>query len=209
MSWREMNWFVLRIDWTHDNDEEDMGINRISKIPSEDKVLALLAMRLDENLYTAFVPKKAYPHIKKGKLINVELKTLFPGYVFIATPKDERFVLMNTKKTLERINGVHFFLSYKDGFFDGVHQKSEFVMREYERNNLARLMNDEFIVDYSKGYIEGDRVRIASGPFEGCEGLIKKVNRRKMTAIVSMENLFGGGRADMTIMLEIVEKANL
>ena len=47
-------------------------------------------------------------------------------------------------------------------------------------------MNNDYVIDFSVGCIESDKVKITSGPFKRCEGNVKKVNRRRMTAMIDL-----------------------
>ena len=77
-------------------------------------------------------------------------------------------------------------------------------MLENERIALEQIMGDEYVIDMSCGYMEGDRVKIIEGAFVGCEGQIKKLDKRKMTAVIDVEMFCN--RVNMTVMLEIVTK---
>jgi len=66
-------------------------------------------------------------------------------------------------------------------------------------------MNTEFCIDASKGFIEGDRVKIVSGALMGMESKIIKVNKRKCSAVIEID-MFGVTQR-MTLMLEVLEKS--
>jgi transcriptional antiterminator NusG len=59
-------------------------------------------------------------------------------------------------------------------------------------------------VEMSIGIIVNDKVRITSGPLVGMEGLIKRINRHKRVANLSLEMF--GGVTDFQVGLEIIEK---
>lgn len=208
-----MNWYVLRVDINRCNKNDSDDSNKKptkDEISNEEKVLEILKERLNrdssrQGLYKLFIPKKKYPHTKGGKLLGVEEKICFPGYVFIETEKDSDFFLEDTRLIISGINEAHFFLYYSDNVTEnGQHFKREYAMRENEKSILKEFMDDDFGIDSSEGFMEGDKVKITSGPFVGWEGNIKKLNRRRMTAVIDL-GLFGG-RTDITIMLEIIEK---
>lgn len=48
-----------------------------------------------------------------------------------------------------------------------------------ENRFLLGFYNDEYIVDYSRGFIEGDAVFVASGSLQGRESAIRKIGRIK------------------------------
>lgn len=64
--------------------------------------------------------------------------------------------------------------------------------------------NLEQLVAMSTGIIENDQVRILTGPLQGMEGYIRKINRHKRKAWVSIE-MFGRS-VDMEVGLEIIKK---
>ena len=66
------------------------------------------------------------------------------------------------------------------------------------------LEKEEQLVAMSTGIIENDQVRILTGPLQGMEGYIRKINRHKRKAWVSIE-MFGRS-VDMEVGLEIVKK---
>ncbi len=63
---------------------------------------------------------------------------------------------------------------------------------------------EEQLVAMSTGIIENDQVRILTGPLQGMEGYIRKINRHKRKAWVSIE-MFGRS-VDMEVGLEIIKK---
>ena len=199
-----MNWYVLRVkinDVNKDNEPSFKTLNREQKT-SEERVLEALKKRLNLDVYTPFIPKKAYPHTKGGKLISIEYKTCFPGYVFIETEKDAEFVIKDTSLAISGIGLAQFFIYYNTAEDDVF--RREYAMRESEKSLLVRYMNDDFIIERSEGFIEGDKVQIADGPFVGHEGVIKRLNKRRMIAVIDAS--FFGGKVDLTVMLEVIEK---
>lgn len=69
---------------------------------------------------------------------------------------------------------------------------------------LLKLGKEEQLVAMSTGIIENDQVRILTGPLQGMEGYIRKINRHKRKAWVSIE-MFGRS-VDMEVGLEIISK---
>jgi len=177
-----MNWYVLRVKINYEND-----------------VLEALKKRLDPEVYKPFIPKKTYPHTKGGELLNTVKKICFPGYVFIETEKIGSIVIKDTEFVISGISGVHFFLSYNDNKNEDGSQQTEYVMREAEKNALKVFLDDDFLIGPSVGFTEGERVKITSGPFVGYEGAVKSINKRRMTAVISI-GMFGT-IVDTTIML--------
>ena len=69
---------------------------------------------------------------------------------------------------------------------------------------LLKLGKEEQLVTMSTGIIENDQVRILTGSLQGMEGYIRKINRHKIKAWISIE-MFGRS-VDMEVGLEIVKK---
>jgi transcriptional antiterminator NusG len=74
----------------------------------------------------------------------------------------------------------------------------------HEEAVLKRLVDKKEIVGMSTGIIENDKVRILEGPLVGLEGIVKKINRHKRTAVLKME-LFDRVM-QVEVGLEITEK---
>ena len=77
-------------------------------------------------------------------------------------------------------------------------------LSQEEVDLLLKLGKEEQLVAMSTGIIENDQVRILTGPLQGMEGYIRKINRHKRKAWVSIE-MFGRS-VDMEVGLEIVKK---
>jgi transcriptional antiterminator NusG len=177
-----LNWFVLYV-----------------RTASEDKVLISLKNCLDTNIYTPFIPHKAWPYVRK-KVVQKEIKICFPGYVFIRSLKSANEALSEIQSAIYRIKEAYYFLYYGS-------DKQDITLRENERIYIERLMNIEFCMDSSLGFIEGDCVKIISGALMGLESVITKINKQKRTATIDME-MFGNKR-QVTLMLELLEKTSL
>ena len=178
-----VNWFVLYV-----------------RAASEERVLERLKKRLNSDAYIPFIPRKVYPYIKKGRVIKKEIKTCFPGYVFI---RSSRHVDDSINELLDSIYGIseaYYFLCYGK-------EKLNMALREDESVHVEQLMNAEFCIDSSIGFMEGDCVKIVSGPLKGIESQIVKINKQKRTAVIEVD-MFGGKR-QITLMLELVERTSL
>jgi transcriptional antiterminator NusG len=77
-------------------------------------------------------------------------------------------------------------------------------MRENERTALKKFLGNDFVIDISKGYKEGDFVRVTSGPLIGNESRILRLNRNRQNAVLEL-NLFGS-TVEVSVGLELVEK---
>lgn len=136
-----------------------------------------------------FVPRRAIQMKRNGAWETVE-KPLFPGYFFVDTDDIEDLVI-----ELRKVEGFNRVLTVDKKLFPLYGKDAELV------ENLSTRAG---LFDMSEGIIEGDQIKITSGPLMGQEGRIKKIDRHKRLAYIEAD-LFGQSiRA--TVGLEIVEK---
>lgn len=69
---------------------------------------------------------------------------------------------------------------------------------------LLKMGGEKQKVEMSTGIIEGDLVHIFTGPLQGMEGMIKKIDRHKRMAYLEIE-IFGR-KVEMQAGLEIIKK---
>ena len=165
---------------------------------AEERVVKFLNKKLDTSLHTTFVPVKTYPLIKKGKVIRV-LRNCFPGYVFIRSTSTVEVFFETVVPLVAMMKEAYIFLCYGRNKYD-------IVMREHEQLYLERLLNKDFCMEESIGFIEGDRIRVTEGPMVGLESFIKRINKRKRTAVVEISIM--GSVREITLMLDLIEKAD-
>ena len=148
-----------------------------------------------------YVPNEYYddcfvPLIDQNKKVNgvwkTVHKTLFPGYMFVNTDSEK------IEPFAERIKHSDQFavVLSTDDRFTPVSNEEVFLIENAFANNG--------VLGSSIGIIEGDMVKILSGPLIGKEGLIKSINRHKRTAIIEL-NMFGR-ISTIKIGLEIISK---
>lgn len=77
-------------------------------------------------------------------------------------------------------------------------------LTDNEKSFLLGFCTDEYIAEESKGFIVGDRIIITSGPLEGRESIIKKIDRHKRRA--EIEVAFLGGIRRISVALEVISK---
>lgn len=78
-------------------------------------------------------------------------------------------------------------------------------LTDQEVELLIRMSGDkEQLVRLSQGIIQGDQVHIISGPLQEMEGAIRKIDRHKRIAVLSLDMF--GRTVDMKVGLEIIEK---
>ena len=142
------------------------------------------------DLYNRLViPYRRKKHFQNGKSFIVE-NIVFPSYLFVETNCIKDFVT-----ALNTLPGFSVVL-HTDDFYSPVY--------DHEVNLLMKLMNDHDVIDMSTGYMEGEKIRIVSGPLRGFEGQIKKVIRRRGIAILEL-NIFNRP-TEARLGLELIEK---
>ena len=157
--------------------------------------------KLNADEYQPFLPVKETSNRSKG-VIRKERRLLFPGYVFIQTAIETGSIAEKLKDILTNTTG-----KWHEDIYSILHygnDKNDVAIRQKERQYWERLFDADFCVIGSVGFIEGDTIRITSGPLVGMESRIKKINRHKREAVVEMEVM--GGVREVRMMLEVVEK---
>lgn len=117
---------------------------------------------------------------------------LFPGYVFIETKKIEDFYFR-----LKRIKAMTKILSTGETMTP-LHEEEEAYLRQ------IGLGSGGHIVQYSEGYLEGDRLVVTSGALKDYEGKIKRILRHKRLVVLEVPLL--GRIVEVTLGLGVVEK---
>lgn len=140
-------------------------------------------------LEECFLPK--YEQMKKYKgQWHKEQKNLFPGYVFLSTENIYDLII-----ELLKIEGFKRVLGDMECLVP---------LTESEVAFLMRFGGEDHLTEMSFGLIENDQVQITSGPLVGMEGCIRKIDRHKRLAKISVEMF--GTITDATVGLEIVKK---
>lgn len=164
------------------------------KSGSEARAALRMQRSVDADGTTCYVPRFVTMQKKNGSWIKVE-KTLFPGYVFIDTNDIDGF-RANFQSDSPHGQGVRL-LCQENGDPLKV-QDEEIAWIIALANNVTRT------VDMSEGVIEGDQIRIVSGPLKGHEAMIRKIDRHKRMAWVEIHLL--GRTKTVRLGLEVVSK---
>ena len=160
---------------------------------SERKLCAWINDFISETLYDdCFVPLVEQNRKVKGEWKTAK-KPLFPGYLFVKTDEDriDRF-----SQKLKRSELFAVILS-TDGDFTPV-SKEETYLIDNAYGNDGKLGS-------SIGMIDGDKIKILSGPLIGLEGAIRHINRHKRTATIEL--IMFGRTSWINIGLEIISKS--
>ena len=145
-----------------------------------------------------YVPMYDARFRKAGKVL-LERRRSMPGYVFIESPARGKEFYLSVNQLIRRSERSLKLLRNGVGYLD-----QYFEMNASEHDILKKLFNNERCIEMSQGFIEETAIEVTDGPLVGLEGLIKKVDRHKMEAIIEVE--FMGAVREMTVGLEIVKR---
>jgi len=164
-----MNWFVLRVA---SNKEDSVKETLLRKIKIEG--MTHLVNRI-------LVPTEKVKSIKGGKQ-KIQLKKLYPGYVFVEMklendgriPQDVFFLIKET-------TGV-------GDFIGTAGRPSPMSLPEIEKIQLASKPPEETPAEVKMEFAKGDHVRIIEGPFANTEGNVDEVfpDQGKVRVIVTI-----------------------
>ena len=158
----------------------------------EEKTRQMIYEFADPALYTrCLIPYRLKRHYfgATNRLVKI---ILFPSYIFIETDHIKEFV-----------NNIKWF----PGFNVVLHIDELYCpLYKHEELLILKLINEHDIIDISEGYMEGDKVRVTSGPLVGMEGDIKRIKRRQGAAILEM-NIFNRV-TEVSLGLDLIEKKN-
>ena len=147
-----------------------------------------------------FVPMYDAYFKRSGKRI-LEKRRLFPGYIFIESKIKGTEFYTAIKPFIAQSENTLKLLRYGEDYDD-----HSFEMHKEEQQSLMNIYNDEYCIEISQGFIEGNAVTITNGSLLGLENRIKKINRHKMEAVVEIQMM--GTIREMTVGLEIVGKTH-
>jgi transcriptional antiterminator NusG len=133
----------------------------------EEYVQEWLKSYFNDKILRSIVPRRKLTERRGGKVYQVN-KTLFPGYVLIHTEMST--VIYEKIRTIPKFIRI---LSTGICFSK---------IAEEEMLPLLRLIGDNGVLEYSKIYMENSKVIVKSGPLQGLEGIIDKVDNRKNRA---------------------------
>lgn len=145
--------------------------------------------RIMEEDEDVFIPMAERQKKIRGEWQIVKSR-LFPGYVFIETGRIEDFYMR-----LRQINAMTKVLRTGETITP-LHAEEEAYLR--------KLGGKDHVVDFSEGYLEGDKLVVTSGALEGYEGRIKKILRHKRLVVLEVPLL--GRMVEVTVGLGVVEK---
>lgn len=153
-----------------------------------------ICLQCQKNLSDTILKRCFIPYYEEKKRIQgkwiIKKNILFPGYIFVVTETLEQLY-----EQLKKVIGLTKLIGTGDDIVP---------LKEKEIEFLQRFGGEEQIVAMSEGIIEQSQVIIKSGPLEGMEGYIRKIDRHKRKAYLEIP-MFGGMQI-IQVGLEIVTK---
>jgi len=172
------NWYVFYVQ----TGREQTACNFLNKL-------------FDREESIAFIPQVELI-FKNSKMIRKELKPMFPGYVFTDSILDEETFITQAYK----------YAKFSKCIFKLLGSKNIDCMKltDDEKNFLLGFCDDDYVTEESKGFIIGDKIIVTSGPLEGRESIIRKIDRHKRRAEIEVP--FLGDIRRISVALEIISK---
>ena len=151
----------------------------------------LIGERVDVSLLKeCFVPRRKVAFKEADEWKTME-EPLFPGYVIVDSEQPKRL-----RAALDRLPDFARLLDV-DGAFLPLDDEEVAWIDAFTRRGHR-------VVDMSRAVVEGGVVRITSGSLVGKEAQVKRINRRKRTAVLALRIL--GRDVEVPVGLEIVRK---
>lgn len=152
----------------------------------EEYVQKWLSFNFNKSVLRSVIPKRKIPERRKGKVFHT-IKVLFPGYVLIQTEMNDLIYnkIISTPKCIRVLSNGTYYSKIDDR----------------EITPILKLISDMGILDYSKVYMENSLIVVKSGPLQGMEGIICKVDQRKGRAKILMKFLNSVKKVDVGIEL--------
>jgi transcriptional antiterminator NusG len=155
-----------------------------------------IRMQFEKKIDAPILEKCFIPNYEQQKKIRSEWQTirrpLFPGYIFLVTGQVEELFF-----ELKKVQGMTRLLATGEEIVPLTEAEIDFIQSFGGKNHVVAM---------STGIIEGSRVIVESGPLQGREGLIKKIDRHKRRAWLEIE-MFGRPQR-VEVGLEITRKIN-
>lgn len=153
-----------------------------------------IVQQCEKNVSDSVLERCFIPYYEEKKHIRgewtVHKKILFPGYVFVITEKIEELF-----QELKNVIGLTRLLGTGDDIVP---------LQEEETQFLLTFGGEKQVVEMSEGIIEQSKVKVISGPLQGMEGYIRKIDRHKRKAYLEVE-MFGRMQS-VQVGLEIISK---
>jgi transcriptional antiterminator NusG len=134
----------------------------------------LIALGLDEEDFSIFVPTQEVAQVKDGKK-RISVRTFFPGYVLISLKELGKEIWHLVRSTPGVINFVG-------------SGSNPTPLREEEVENILQVTQSKEKPTPVVSYTVGDKVKVIDGPFTGFPGEVDEVDeeRQKIRLMISI-----------------------
>ena len=163
---------------------------------AEERLAEKLKYKLGEG-YLPFVPQKTCIFRRQGQK-SLFQKKCFPGYVFIESDKPAEEFMERAFPVVNKQKEAYKFLFYGD--------RADIAMLEEERVALSRILGNDYCIDISTGFKEGDSVKVISGALVGSESKILKLSKNRHEAVI--EVMMFGTMVSVSVGLDVIEKTS-
>ena len=150
---------------------------------------------LNRSGFQTFVPKKEI-YFKKKEVVFFSLKLLFPGTVIANSEL--------SAVEFERVMNSWMILHKQCTKNICKETKNYFQLSAVEKYELKKLMNDDYVIAFSKGAIQNRILNVYQGPLKGHEKEIQKIKRHQRLATLPIRCC--GQSIPLILGLEITEK---
>lgn len=142
----------------------------------ERRTIELVKALVDRTLFQdIFLPEMEVMKRYHGEW-HKEHTLMFPGYIFMVTDViDELSLALGQVPKLTKVLGT-----------DAI----PVALEEEEVLFLRKILNTRHVAEISQGMLVGKCLTIESGPMEGMEAMVKKIDRHKRMAVLEVE-MFG------------------
>lgn len=142
----------------------------------ERRTMELIKVLIDRSLFRdIFLPEMEVMKRYHGEW-HKERALMFPGYIFIVTEEIYEISLaLGRVPKLTKVLGT---------------DAMPVALEEGEVLLLHKILNSGHVAEISQGMLEGKHLTIKSGPVEGMEAMIKRIDRHKRIVVLEVE-MFG------------------
>jgi len=128
---------------------------------------------------------------------NGSEELLFPGYLFVISENPEELY-----QALKRIPRMTRILGTGEKWTAMTANDIETVRRLAAPHTQAQ--HGKWLMDFSEGYLQGDKIIVTEGPLQGMESRIRRIDRHKRLAWLNIDVL--GESREIAVGLEIIRK---
>ena len=138
----------------------------------EEVIQKWLDLYFSKEKLKSFIFKKKVTEKKQG-IVYEKVRKVFPGYIFLNTEMNEE-IYYRIKKIPRYVKVLN---------LGNYYSKIDYN----EINPILKLVDNNFMLDYSQIAIKDSKIIVKSGTLKNMEHIIKKVDKRKKRAKIQLE----------------------